>query len=151
MNETAVVGRRGSEGWRTAVWVVGAAVGAAALAQTMFMVGIGIAEASAIVFRFTEQVGVPVFTVIIALAVIAYGALLHLIVRSIGRSAEVPWVIWPAMAALPTVWVFVALADATGALQPILAVMQLVGLAIAFVTLGERRWAQGGRHDHHTV
>ncbi|MBN1193346.1 MAG: hypothetical protein JXA36_06625 [Coriobacteriia bacterium] len=123
-------------------WVIGAAVSAALLAQVVLMIGIGIAEASAIAFRFTEQVGVPVFAGILSLAVLAYAVFIHLIVRAIGRSVEVPWVIWPAMAALPTVWVFIVLADATGALQAILAIMQLVGIAIAFVTLGDRRWTK---------
>jgi hypothetical protein len=89
VNEAAVVVRPGSEGWRAPGWIIGGAVCAAALAQVVFMLGIG-------------------------------------------RSAEVPWVIWPAMTALPTAWVFIALASGLDALEPIIAVMQLVGIAIAF-------------------
>lgn len=143
MSETAAVRRGGSDGWRTAVWVAGSAVCATALAQLSFMAAIIFAELLGAALGLTERVGVPVFTAIIALALVAYGAVIHLIVRAVGRSTGVPWVIWPAMAALPTAWVFVILANGSGALEPILAVLQLVGLAIAFVTLGERRWTKG--------
>ncbi len=143
MSEMATVRRSVSEGWRTAVWAVGAATCASVLAMVVFVIGIGIAEVSASAFGFTERAGVPIFTALIAVAVVAYGTLLHLIVRSIGRSAEVPWAIWPAMAAVPTAWVFIVLASGSDALQSILAVMQLLGIAIAFVTLGDRRWTKG--------
>lgn len=143
MNDTAIVVRSGPAGWRTAAWVVGSAAGAAALADAVFLAAIVVAEASALVFGLTEQAGVPVFTAIIAVAVIVYGVLLHVIVRMMGRSAEVPWVIWPAMAFLPTVWVFIVLASGSGVFEPLLAVMQLVGIGIAFATLGERRWTKG--------
>lgn len=140
MNETVAVRRTGSGRWRTAIWVAGAALGSQVLAQAVFMVGIGIAEASALVFGFTEQVGVPVFAVVFSLTVAAYAVVIHVIVRVVGRSARVPWAIWPAMAALPTAWIFAVLADGSGALQPILAVMQIAGVVVAFVTLGNRRW-----------
>ncbi len=123
-------------------WVIGAAVCAAVLATAVFMVGIGIAEASAIAFGFTEQIGVPVFAVMLALAVVTYGALIHLIVRAIGRSAEVPWVIWPAMAVLPALWSVIAIVEPAGVLEPTLAVLNLVGIALGFVTLGECRWTK---------
>lgn len=143
MSEMAAVRRGGAEHWRGAMWGVGAAVSASALASAVFVIGIVIAEASASAFGFTEKVGVPVFAGIVGLSVGAYAAFIHLIVRTIGRSAEVPWTIWPAMAALPTAWVFIALAGGSDGLESMMAVMQLVGIAIAFVTLGERRWTKG--------
>ncbi|MDO8847656.1 MAG: hypothetical protein Q7W51_04635 [Coriobacteriia bacterium] len=145
MNEQAVVRHDHTAYWRGALWGVGVAVCASVLASAVFVVGVGIAEFSAIMFGFTEEVGVPVFGVIIALTAIAYAVFIHMIVRGIGRSAEVPWTIWPAMAALPTAWVFIVLASGSDVLEPILAIMQLVGIAIAFVTLGQHRWAQVAR------
>ena len=49
------------------------------------------------------------------------------------------------MAALPTAWVFIALASGSDVLEPTLSLLQLVGIAIAFVTLGEHRWAEVAR------
>lgn len=143
MNGTAVSQRTASAGMRSAVWAVGAAMCATLLAQGAFIVGIGIAEVSAVVFDLTERAGVPLFAGIIAVTGIVCGALIHVIVRALGRSTELPWVIWPAMAALPTLWVFIALADGSGTFEPTLAVIQLVGIGIAFATLGERRWTKG--------
>lgn len=141
MNETIAVRRTGSQGWRTAMWVAGTAVGSQMLAGLVFGIFIGVAEVAAVVFSFTEEVGVPVFRVLLAGGSVAYAAAVHLAVRVTGRSAEVPWVIWPAMAALPTTWIFIALAEPSDALQPWLAVLTMAGITLAFVTLGNRRWA----------
>ena len=143
MDESAAVRRGGSDGWRLAMWVAGTALGGQLLTGLVFVLFIGIGEAAAVAFGLTEEVGVPVFWALLACAVVAHAAIVHLVVRTAGKSVAVPWAIWPAMAVLPTAWIFIALAAPVGALEPTLAVLNLIGIALAFVTLGERRWTGG--------
>jgi hypothetical protein len=124
-----------------AVWAVASMAATQVLAGVVFAIFIGVAEFAAIAFTFTERIGVPVFVALLALAVIAYAAAIHVLVRVLQRSAAVPWVVWPAAAALPVSWIVVTLLDRSDALEPMLAALTLAGLALAFVSLGKRRWS----------
>lgn len=126
---------------RIVAWSLGAAAADATLVGVLLLVGVTFAMAFATLLRLDEAAGVPIYWAGIVGASVAHGFVVDRAVRSCVSCADVPWTIWPAMMACPIAAAALPLFDLAGARMPLLQLVAVPGLMLAWLTLGSKRWS----------
>lgn len=122
-------------------WGLGAVIAGGIVPYVLFVTALGMAMAVIVVPRLGQSAGVAAYLLALAGGLGAYAAVIHVTIRTVGCRRPVPWCVWPGLAVSPVVWLgFATLGDPAGVYEPGIALPALIGIAIAFVTLGEHRW-----------
>lgn len=140
MNEVAL--RRSMPvGWgRKFLWGLGATVAGAVVPTLLLSALLSVAMGIVVGLRLDARAGVPTYLVAIVGGLCLYAGVIRLALKTIDRHTVVPWTVWPGLAAFPIGWLMLAtLGDPAGVYEPGIAIPALVGLALAFVTLGTHR------------
>jgi len=128
----------------TLAWVAAAAAAGAVLpwVPVLFAIGSGMLVVAAL--GLGEYWGVAVYVALLGVASLVYAGVVYAAIRMIGARMEVPWSIWPALLAAPVISLVLTapFADPRGVLEAPTAVPALLGVAVAFVALGRRRWTE---------
>lgn len=148
MNETAMLASSDRRVGELGFWVIGASAFGTVVPNLVLAVTVGVAMTVIWALDLTRGPGTGVYIVACVCDVLVYWGMLHGAVRALGRLAEVPWVVWPALLAWPAIWTAVSvLADPRGVLEPASALLGAVGVLLAWFTSGRSRHVQGVR-DH---
>lgn len=142
MSEIAVAQTAPASWGRKLVWFLGAVVVGGVVPWVLVLLAIGAGMFVVAAMGFGEAWGVPTYLVLMALAALVYTGMIYGAIRLIRSRAEVPWLVWPALMAAPLVGLVLAspLADPRDVLANPTVVPAVLGIAIAFVALGKRRW-----------
>ena len=129
-------------GWgRGLLWGLGAVIAGGVVPYVLLMTSLGMAMAVIVVLRLGEYAGVAAYMLALIGGLGVYAGVIHATIKMIGRRRPVPWCVWPGLAVSPVVWLgFATVGDPAGVYEPGIALPALIGLTIAFVTLGEHRW-----------
>jgi len=123
------------------LWGLGAVIAGGVVPYVLLVTALGMAMAVIVVLRLGQFAGVAAYLLALAAGLGVYAAVIHVTIRTVGRRSPVPWCVWPGLAVSPVLWLgFATVGDPAGVYEPGIAVPALIGLTIAFVTLGEHRW-----------
>ncbi len=144
MSET-VVAQTVPAGWsQNLAWGLGSLVVGTLVPWVLVLFAIGAGMFVVAALGFGETWGVPTYLVLMALAALVYAGMIYGTMRLVGSHARVPWLVWPALLVAPIAGLLLAgpLADPSDVLANPTVAPALVGIAIAFVALGRRRWTE---------
>ncbi|MBN2247377.1 MAG: hypothetical protein JW733_01615 [Coriobacteriia bacterium] len=144
MSEIAVI-QDVPAGWgRKLAWCLGAVVAGGFVPWVLVLLAIGAGMFVVATLGFGETWGVPTYLVLMALAALVYAGMIYGVIRVFGFRAKVPWLIWPALMVAPLVGLVLAspITDPRDVLANPTVAPAVIGIAIAFVTLGKHRWGR---------
>lgn len=144
MNGVVVAGSGRSGRVSTLGRVAGATVAGAVVPWVVVLFAIGSGMLVVAVLGLGEYWGVAVYLALLGVASLVYAGVIYAAIRMIGARTKVPWPIWPALLVAPVISLVLAapFADPRGVLEAPTAVPALLGVAVAFVALGKRRWTE---------
>ncbi|MDY0340077.1 MAG: hypothetical protein RBS17_02525 [Coriobacteriia bacterium] len=132
-------------GWSSKLaWGAGALVVGTFMPWALVLLAIGAGLFVVATLGFGEPGGVLTYLAFFGMAALAYAGSIYGVIRLAGAHTEVPWIVWPALLAAPVGGLIAAspLVDAYGVPENPTVVPAVVGIAIAFIALGSRRWSK---------
>lgn len=142
MSET-VVAHTVPTGWgRKLAWGLGSVVIGGVVPWMLALLAIGAGMLVVALLGLDETYGVPTYLAFLVAAALAYAGFIYGVIRLIGPRTGVPWLVWPALLVAPVLGLLMTgpLFDPAGVLESPATIPSLLGVTVAFVTLGRRRW-----------
>lgn len=124
-------------------WAAGAAVVGFMLVSIFIMLLAVLGMVVVIGLGYDQTFGAPAYAGMFILAIIGYALVVRFGVRQIQLRRDVPWVIWPGLAAFPVIWaVFSTLTMWRGMMSPAVSVLGGLGLLLAWLLVRVDKAAQ---------
>ena len=142
MSEIAVAQTAPASWGRRLAWGLGSVVIGGFVPWMFALLAIGAGMLVVVTLGLDETYGAPTYLAFLVAAGLAYAGFIYGVIRLIGTRAEIPWLVWPALLVAPVLGLLLTgtLADPAGVLESPATIPSLLGIAVAFITLGKRRW-----------
>lgn len=143
MSEIAVTQAAPADWVHKIAWGVGAVVVGGIVPWILVLLAIGAGMFVVFALGFDETYGAPTYLAFLVAAALVYAGFIYGVIRLIGSRTEVSWLIWPALLVAPVVGLLMTgpLTDPADVLENAAAIPSLLGVVVAFIALGKRRWA----------
>lgn len=119
-------------------WVAGSALASMGVLDVIAAVGIGAGMVVVIGLDLGPTPGIAVYLTALVSVVLAFAAFVHFGLALVGRVTPVPAIVWPAMAIFPVALVLAELFDSADVYEPLIGIMALISLAVAWFTTRRR-------------
>ena len=122
-------------------WAAGSALASMGVLDVIAAIGIGAGMAVVVGLDLGPTPGIAVYLMALVSVALAFAAFVHFGLALAETVTPVPSIVWPAMALFPMALVVADLFDREDVYEPMLGILALIGLGIAWFTTKRRRRA----------